>query len=124
MSATATEPNPVAEPLPHHVRLVADAKAYIEENFHRRIRTADVARAAGLSLFHFHRVFTRVAGETPKSMTARLQIEKAKSLMLAGTPLAEIAGPCGFAHHSAFGTRFKLATWMTPTAWLRSQGRD
>jgi len=99
------------------------AMAYIVEHFSKPPRLVEVAAAAGLSPFHLHREFRRHFGETPKEVMTRLQIERAKGLMLRGVPLAEVAGRCGFGHQSHLTLRFKMKTGLTPSRWLkREQG--
>ena len=77
------------------------------------------ARAASLSPFHFHKLFHRHFGRTTKQVMTELQVEEAKRLMAAGTPLSEIAPLAGFAHQSHFTDRFKRLTLTTPARWLR-----
>lgn len=79
------------------------------------------AKVAGLSPFHFHRRFSLWAGLTLKRMATRLQIERAKELLLAGRPLFDVGQECGFAHQSHFTSRFRQATGTTPARWLREQ---
>jgi AraC family transcriptional regulator len=100
-------------------RSLERAAAVIRCSFHRRPKLAELAAAAGLSPFHFLRVFKRHFGETPFQMVARLQIDLAKRLMRAGVPLRQVADRCGFAHPSHFSLRFKQATGTTPRRWLR-----
>ncbi len=45
---------------------VETAIRYLEANFRRQPGLAEVARQVGLSEYHFHRLFTRWAGITPK----------------------------------------------------------
>ncbi|MGE5248549.1 MAG: methylated-DNA--[protein]-cysteine S-methyltransferase [Verrucomicrobiota bacterium] len=45
---------------------VETAIRYLEGNFRRQPTLAEVARQVGLSEYHFHRLFTRWAGITPK----------------------------------------------------------
>ena len=45
------------------------------------LRLADVARAARLSPFHFHRVFQALVGETLAEFVKRLRLERALVMM-------------------------------------------
>lgn len=81
------------------------AAALIRSSPHARPRLHDLAAAAGMSAFHFHRQFKNHFGETPLQMSARLQIDLAKSLIRQGVPLREVAGRCGFSHQSHMTTR-------------------
>jgi AraC family transcriptional regulator len=80
----------------------------------------DVARSVDLSRYHFHRRFSELIGATPKHLVLDCQIEMAQRHLREGRlSLAEIAVDCGFAHQSHFTARFKQATGLTPTQWLR-----
>ena len=76
-----------------------------------------MAKVAGLSRFHFLRMFKARFGMRPKAVETALRVELAKQLILAGLPMAEVASRCGFSNQSHFGARFKIATGQTPTQW-------
>jgi AraC family transcriptional regulator len=96
------------------------AMRLIERPAARRPRGADLAKGAGMSLWHFHRRFSAYFGETPLQAAARVQVEEAKRRMLAGAPLAEVARRVGFTSQSHFTNRFRQLTGETPAAWLRA----
>ena len=58
----------------------------LRRTFHRRPRLPELAAAAGMSRFHFHRRFKLHLGETPLQMTTRLQIDQAKRLLSDACP--------------------------------------
>ena len=58
--------------------LVARAIEYLDTHSRRQPEVADVAAAVGLSVSHFHRVFRRWAGTTPKRFLQLLTLEEAK----------------------------------------------
>jgi AraC family transcriptional regulator of adaptative response/methylated-DNA-[protein]-cysteine methyltransferase len=71
---------------------------YIEEHRLEQPRLAELAKAAGLSEFHLHRLFTKWAGTTPKAFLKALTSEHAKSLLasrdvLAASVEAGLSGP-------------------------------
>jgi AraC-like DNA-binding protein len=112
----------MAEPAPpSRDAALARAVDFIRSGFHRRLTLAQIAAAAGMSRFHFHRLFTRRFGQTPLRMVAALQVEHAKELMRQGVPLPDVAARCGFAHHAHFSFRFKQLTGVTPARWLWAQ---
>jgi AraC family transcriptional regulator, regulatory protein of adaptative response / methylated-DNA-[protein]-cysteine methyltransferase len=57
---------------------VAAAIRYLDENAPRQPSLEEVASAVGLSMHHFHRLFRRWAGITPKRFLQLLTIEAAK----------------------------------------------
>lgn len=92
--------------------------AFMTREFRRNPRLAEIARVAHFSEYHFHRLFRKRFGHTPKQMVIKLQIEEAQRLMLAGHRPADAARQAGFAHQSHLTTRFKAATGTTPRQWL------
>ena len=94
-------------------------RAFIEREFRRNVSLPEVAGAAGLSMFHFLRLFRRHFGMTPKQFMDDLRIAEAKRLALTGMHFGEIARAVGFAHQSRLSHRFRELTGETPRAWLR-----
>lgn len=60
---------------------VERAIRYLETHFREQPGLADVARASGLSAFHFQRLFTRWAGISPKRFLQFLTAEYARGLL-------------------------------------------
>lgn len=81
------------------------------------LRLADLAKAAHLSPFHFHRVFQAVTGETPADFVKRLRLERALARMaLPGrAPLSRVALDCGFASPSDFTRSFRQRFGVAPS---------
>lgn len=79
---------------------------------------ADLADAAGLSPFHFHRIFRGMIGETPLEMLRRLRIERAAWRITNSTStITEIAFDAGYETHEAFTRAFRESYHATPTAY-------
>lgn len=100
------------------------AVAFIASNCGRRIILGDVANSVGLSEWHFHRRFGAAFGETVKQAITRQRIERAKGLILKGTPLSKVWKQCGFSHHSHFTSRFKKDVGVTPGKWSAARSND
>jgi AraC family transcriptional regulator len=83
------------------------------------LRLADVARAARLSPFHFHRVFQAMVGETLADFVKRLRLERALVMMAhaPGSSLTTIALNCGFSSSSDFSRCFKQRYRTAPSAF-------
>ncbi len=62
-------------------RRIEKAILFIEENIERKPDLAEVAREAGLSEFHFQRLFSRMVGISPKRYEQFLDKETAKELL-------------------------------------------
>ncbi len=81
---------------------------------------SEVARTAGLTHFHFIRLFKAVFGETPHQYRLRAQVEKARHLLVL-TDLS-ITGVCmevGFSSLGSFSALFSRRTGMTPSEFQR-----
>jgi transcriptional regulator GlxA family with amidase domain len=91
------------------------AIAFITTNLGTPLRLDDIASAAGVSPFHFARLFRRSTGVSPHRYVTIARIERAKWLLRA-TPLsiAQVAFECGFASQSYLTTVFRRHVGVTP----------
>ena len=106
------------------VAAVGRAIAYVEDNPDRAISLRELAGAAGLSRFHFSRVFKHHLGLSPARYVERSRIEQAKALIVnADMSLADIAQAVGFADQSHFSRRFRFHEGRTPAQFAREQAR-
>lgn len=78
-----------------------------------------VAKAAGFSPYHFHRIFKSLTGETLADFTTRVRLERAMRLMAhqPGLSLTDIAFECGFGSLSHFSRSFKRRFGSPPSAF-------
>ena len=60
---------------------IEQAILYLEENFRRQPSLKEIARRVNLSEYHFHRLFTRWAGISPKRFLQFLTAEHARRLL-------------------------------------------
>lgn len=82
----------------------------------------ELAAAAALSPYHFHRVWRVLTGETVGETLARLRIAAAQQrLAAAEEPITDIAMAAGFATPQSFARAFRRVAGMSPTEFL-SQG--
>jgi AraC family transcriptional regulator len=96
--------------------------AMMAERLDRPPSLDELAAEAGLSPFHFQRMFRASHGLPPHAHLEAMRIDEAKRLMRAGDGLAEVASACGWCHQSAFTRSFRAATGLTPGAWRRAAG--
>jgi AraC-like DNA-binding protein len=79
-----------------------------------------IARRAGLSPFHFIRLFRAVFGETPHQYRSRARIERAKALLiLSGQSVTEICMSVGFSSLGSFSALFTSRVGVSPSTWRR-----
>ncbi|MDM5151406.1 AraC family transcriptional regulator [Aeromonas salmonicida] len=84
-----------------------------------------LADQACLSLYHFHRVFTAVAGETPGEMCRRLRMQRAAwQLCYTDASVTAIALGAGLASSQAFAKAFRRHYGCTPGAFRRDKRKN
>lgn len=84
-----------------------------------------LADRACLSLYHFHRVFTAVAGEAPGEMCRRLRMQRAAwQLCYTDASITTIALGAGLASSQAFAKAFRRHYGCTPGAFRRDKSKN
>jgi AraC family transcriptional regulator len=105
----------------HHVR-IARATGHLERHLDEELDVAALAKVACLSLFHFHRVFRAVVGESVMAHVRRLRLERAARALAHGEQrVHEVAQAAGFQSHEAFTRAFVAHFGVPPSAWRRGQ---
>ena len=98
--------------------IVALAKAYIEENFHRDISQKDVAAHLNVSYAHLSRLFKQQCGCNFNQFLWNARIAAAKTLMLDGdVSVTAVCYEVGCSDPGYFATKFRAETNMTPTQY-------
>lgn len=80
----------------------------------------DAARVAGLSPFHFLRVFGQAQGLTPHRFLVQCRVRRAQDLLARGLSPAQAALEAGFADQSHLTRHFKSLVGLTPAAYRNS----
>jgi AraC family transcriptional regulator len=96
---------------------------YIHSNLTKEITVEELAAAASLSRFHFSRMFKAATGKSPRRFIGQLRLELAKSLLIAGRSIADVAHDCGFSSESNLVRSFRRATGLTPGQY-RNRARN
>jgi AraC family transcriptional regulator len=82
----------------------------------------DMATVACLSPHHFHRLFTRLVGETPHRYAVRKRLERAAGALHRGDDsLLQIALAHGFESLGSFTTLFRRRFGLPPGSWRKKQ---
>src|SRR5438477_3758383 len=74
---------------------VASVIRYLDRNYTDQPDLTALAKGAGLSPFHFHRLFSKWAGATPKDFLQCLTLEHVKSRLREGASVLEAALDAG-----------------------------
>lgn len=88
---------------------------YIEARLDEDLALSDIAKAAGVSQWHFQRLFKALSGETLKTyIRARRLARSLERLLTTDLRVLDIALLAGFESQEAFARAFKQALGMTP----------
>jgi AraC family transcriptional regulator len=105
-------------PSPHAERRVTEILRRIERQADEPLPLAALAREAGMSRFHFLRVFRAVAGMTPHQFVLRTRLHRAAlRLRRSDDPVSAIAFEAGFNDLSTFNRRFRRVMGASPREW-------
>ena len=96
-------------------RRAVEAALWLEANAHREIELEDAARQAGVSPFHFLRLFSGVLGVTPHQYLVRSRLRRAaRQLADDDKPVTDVAYDVGFNDLSNFVRTFHRAAGVSP----------
>jgi AraC family transcriptional regulator len=93
---------------------------YIEAHLTDDVSLSDLALEAGLSKFHFSRLFKDAIGVTPHQYVLRRRIDQAaRTLQRGNVSIAQVAHRFGFSDQSHFTRMFKRIKGVTPKQFLK-----
>jgi AraC family transcriptional regulator len=96
----------------HHVRERIDAE------FAETQSVSDLARSVGMSMFHFSRVFTELAGAPPHRYLLKARLKAARAMLREGRSVTETCFACGFGNLSHFSRSFARRYGCSPSQML------
>ncbi len=95
-------------------------KDYVRGNLGAALTLPEVAALAGVSPYHFARLFKRATGETVHAFVLRSRLEAAARLLRRNTlSVGQIAAAAGFAQQSHLAAHFRRATGLSPLEYRR-----
>lgn len=99
-----------------YIDALEKAIIYIENHLNSDIDLSIVAKEAGYSLYHFHRVFKCVIGDSIKEYIRKRRItEAAKELTYTNKPIIDIAIKYGYQSREAFSRAFEKVYGRNPS---------
>jgi AraC-like DNA-binding protein len=98
-------------------RAAALARDYLEENVERPVRSDELEAVTGLDRYALSRHFRATYSTSPHRFLLMRRLQRARRMIEAGEPLAEIAAAAGFSDQSHFNRHFKKAFGVTPGRW-------
>jgi len=94
---------------------------HLRRNLDRQVKLEELAKVAGFSEFHFHRIFGAISGETLNGFTNRLRLEKAARLLrYSSQSLTDIALACGFSSSATFSRAFRSGYDTSPSQFRKN----
>lgn len=101
-------------------RLVRAVRTYVRQHLAEDLALDDLAEVAGLSRFHFLRVYERLAGRPPMGDVRAIRLEHARQLLLTtDLPLKAIAPRCGLGSEFALSRAYKRHFGHNPSSLRR-----
>ncbi|HYS08615.1 MAG TPA: AraC family transcriptional regulator [Myxococcales bacterium] len=106
-------------------RRAVRAALFIEAHAQEPVDLECAAAEAGLSPFHFLRLFSRVLGVTPHQYLVRSRLRRAARLLAGGMPsVTDVAFEVGFGDLSNFVRTFHRAAGVSPGRFRRAAKGD
>lgn len=96
--------------------ILRNTLAYMDAHLETAITLEQLAAEAGLSVYHFARMFKQSTGQAPHQYLMQRRLQHAMTLIRQGTlSLTEIALRCGFSSASHFSNRFRAHFGVAPS---------
>jgi AraC family transcriptional regulator len=93
---------------------------YIHDNLSEKISLGALAGLAGLSPFHFGRMFKQSTGMAPHKYVIHCRVMRARELLLVDdVDIADVAARVGFCDQSHLAAHFKSTCGLTPTEFVQ-----
>lgn len=96
------------------------ARDHIDSHYTEPLDLGAVAAVAGISKYHFQRLFTATYGLSPAAHLSQRRVERAQDLLRAtNLTVTEVCHAVGFSSLGSFSTRFREIVGETPKEFQR-----
>lgn len=106
------------------LRRIHRVQDYIETHLDEDLTLDVIAKSAGFSPFHFHRLYSAITGETLYQFILRLRLERAATHLgiHPDRSVTEIAFACGFSSSATFARAFRAEYGISATRYRSLKG--
>jgi AraC-like DNA-binding protein/quercetin dioxygenase-like cupin family protein len=116
----ATTPPLILKASAEHAH-VLKVRTYLEEHATENVSLGQLAELVHLSPFYLLRVFRETVGLPPHRYLTQIRVVRARRLIRASMPLAEVAATVGFIDQSHLNRHFKALMGVTPGQYARGR---
>jgi AraC-like DNA-binding protein len=102
----------------HAPQMISRALDYLHAHYDRNVTLDELAQLAGLSPFHFVRVFKAQTGLPPHHYLVQIRLMRAKKLLRQSVDIAAVAAMTGFSDQSHLTRWFKKVMGVPPGQFL------
>ena len=96
------------------------ARDHVDRHYAEPLDLEVMAGAAGLSKYHFHRLFAAAYGITPAAYVSQRRVERAQDLLRAtNLTVTEVCHAVGFTSLGSFSSRFRELVGESPSEFQR-----
>jgi AraC-like DNA-binding protein len=96
------------------------ARDHLDRHYREPVDLDTLAGIAGLSKYHFLRIFRATYGRTPGVYLSERRVERAQDLLrTTNLTVTEVCYAVGFSSLGSFSSRFRAITGETPSAFQR-----
>jgi AraC family transcriptional regulator len=101
---------------------IAEGIAFLHDSFQTNPSLNEMAAHVHVSPYHFHRVFSRLVGVSPKRYLQLKQLQVAcRLLRTTHAPVRDVARMTGFTSHGHFNAAFRRVKGCSPTQYRASR---
>lgn len=101
------------------------ARDHVDRHYAEPLDLETLGAVAGLSKFHFQRLFKATYGLTPAAYLSQRRVERAQDLLRAtNLTVTEVCHAVGFSSLGSFSSRFRDLVGETPSEFQRRYAAD
>jgi AraC family transcriptional regulator len=100
------------------LKRIERGREFLHADANAAIGLSQIATAACLSPFHFHRAFTSVFGKTPHAYLSAMRLDRAMRMLGRGVSVTDACFAVGFESVGSFSTLFRRRFGQPPSAFI------